>query len=107
MSGFDDWRESYRLTVHGQAFWSTGRQEGRCTLIDLSAGGVRIEGPVPSLKVGTRLHVALQLGDLCLERVPVEVIRMSDDTLGLEFRKLSSEHRARVEELIKQLIAAG
>ncbi len=103
MSGLDDWRAHPRVAVEGTALWSAGRIEGRCRLQDLSIGGVGISDLEPPLRIGTKFHVALVIGDRRLESVSVEVVRTSQKELGLRFLKLNQGLRRELEALIEEL----
>ena len=106
MSGFDDWRDHPRVGVDGEAFWSGDREEGSCRLVNLSAGGVQICDPRPALRVGTQLRVSLIVNELRIESIPVEVVRLSEDALGLCFLKLTDELEQQLEALIRDVIAS-
>ena len=106
VSGFDDWRESPRFDVAGSAFWSAGRLEGSCQVLNFSAGGVEIASPRPPLEIGSRMHVLLVIDDVRLESVPVEVVRMSPSGVGLRYVDLSEALGLQVEKLVYQLQGA-
>jgi hypothetical protein len=99
-----DEREYRRLSIDGEAFWSAGRIEGSCHLRNLSAGGVEISNPQPPLSVGTRLRVALFINQLSFESVAVEVVRVSEKSLGLQFVKPSEEFQRRIDALIQEIV---
>ena len=103
MSGPEDWRAHPRVAVEGTALWSAGRIEGRCRVRDLSMGGVGISELMPPLRIGTRLHVTLVIGERRLESVAVEVVQTSGRELGLRFRKLNRGFRRELEALIAEL----
>ena len=103
MSGLDDWRGHTRVKVEGEALWSTGRIEGRCRLRNISTGGVGVSDLEPPLRIGTKLHVALVIGDRRLAGVAVEVVQTSGRELGLRFRKLNQGLRRELEALIAEL----
>jgi hypothetical protein len=99
-----DEREYRRLSIDGEACWSAGRIEGSCTLKNLSAGGVEISNPHPPLKVGTRLHVALFINQLHFDAVLVEVVRVSEGSLGLQFVNPEEDFQRRIDALISELV---
>jgi hypothetical protein len=99
-----DEREYRRLSIDGEAFWSAGRDEGSCSLRNLSAGGVEISNPQPPLKVGTRLHVALFINQLSFDSVAVEVVRVSEESLGLRFVNPGEEFQRRIDALIQEIV---
>ena len=103
MSRSGDSRAHPRVEIEGAAFWSAARIEGRCRLRNLSIGGVGISDLEPPLRIGTKLHVALVIGDRRLEGVAVEVVQTSGREVGLRFRKLNQEFRRELEALIAEL----
>jgi hypothetical protein len=105
MSAFEDWRDHRRAAVRGCAYWSVGREEGRCDLLNLSAGGVEITNPRPGLRVGEKLHVTLEIHSLRFEPQLVEVVRLSSEGLGLRFCSDDPDFTRRVGELIDELLA--
>ena len=104
MSAFEDWRDHRRAAVQGCAYWSAGREEGRCDLLNLSAGGVEIRDPRPGLSVGQKMHVTLEINALRFEPQLVEVVRLSSEGLGLRFCDDDPEFTRRVAELIDELL---
>ncbi len=106
VSGFDDWRESSRFDVAGTAFWSAGRLEGSCQILNFSAGGVEIANPRPTLEIGSRLRVLLVIDDVRLEAVPVEVVRLSPNGVGLRYVDLSEVLQSQIQKLIYELQGA-
>ncbi len=106
MSGFDDWRESSRFDVTGTAFWSAGRLEGTCQILNFSAGGVEIANPRPALEIGARLRVLLVIDDVRLESVPVEVVRMSPSGVGLRYVDPSEALQLQMQKLVYELQGA-
>ncbi len=106
MSGSDDLRESPRFDVTGTAFWSAGRLEGSCQILNFSAGGVEIANPRPPLETGSRLRVLLIIDDVRLEAVPVEVVRMSPSGVGLRYVDPSEALQSQIEKLTYQLQGA-
>jgi hypothetical protein len=99
-----DEREFRRLNIDGEAFWSAGRIEGSCRLRNLSAGGVEISNPQPPLSEGTRLHVALFINQLHFESVAVEVVRVSEGSLGLRFVNPGEDFQRRIDALISEIV---
>ncbi len=99
-----DEREYRRLSIDGEAFWSAGRIEGSCRLRNLSAGGVAISDPQPTLKVGTRMHVSLFINQLHFEAVAVEVVQVSEGGLGLRFVDPGQEFQRRIDALISDIV---
>ena len=106
MRGLDDWREHPRVDIDGAAFWSAGRNEGSCTLRNLSLGGVSIRELRSPLRVGTKLRVALVIGDTRLESVPATVVRISARELAFCFGRLSPELKGQLEELLRKLMGS-
>ena len=103
MSRSGDSRAHPRVEIEGAAFWSAGRIEGRCRLRNLSVSGVGISDLSPPLRVGTKLHVTLVIGERRLESVSVEVVQASGRELGLRFRKLNQGFLRELEALIAEL----
>lgn len=106
MGGLDDWRQSARFDVRGNAFWSAGRLEGSCEVVNFSEGGVEIANPRPPLEVGAHMHVLLVIEDVRLEAVPVEVVRTSTSGLGLRYTRLDEKLQSQLEKLIYNLRGA-
>ena len=106
VSGLDDWRESSRFDVTGTAFWSAGRLEGSCQILNFSLGGVEIANPRPTLEIGSRLRVLLVIDDVRLEAVPVEVVRLSPNGVGLRYVEPSEALETQLQKLIYKLQGA-
>jgi hypothetical protein len=98
-----DRREVPRYRVRGQAFWSSGRMEGACRVVDVSVLGLGISDPVPSLEPGDRMEVTLVVGEgEVLSAVRVEVVHTARG-MGLAFVKPDPRLIARIEELTAEL----
>ena len=59
--------------------------------------------PQPPLSVGTRLHVALFINQLHFDAVLVEVVRVSEGSLGLQFVNPGEEFQRRIDALISEI----
>ena len=96
----DDRRQAPRYAVEGRAVWTVGRVEGTGRLLNISATGVEIADSEPPLQVGSRLSATFLIGDLRLESVPVEVVRRSENGLGLRFESAGEEIRSQIQALV-------
>ena len=99
-AGLADRRQAPRYAVEGTAVWTAGRVEGTGRLLNISAGGVEIADAEPPLQLGSHLSATLLIGDLRLESVPVNVVRRSENRLGLRFLSVSDEVRSQIELLV-------
>ncbi len=77
------------------------------TLINLSLGGCCItsETKIPA-KLWQSLEVQLTVRDLRL-RLPAEVRRVDDDTVGIQFLEVSSRKEEQIRYLIDELLEIG
>ena len=94
------------MDVDGAAFWSAGRDEGFCTLRNLSLGGASIREATSPLRVGAKLRIAIVIEDTRLESVSATVVRISDDELAFCFGTLTPEQKGQLEELLRKLIGS-
>ncbi len=100
VGGIEDWRLDPRMNVDGEAFWSAGRIEGSCRLVNLSMGGAAIEDTNVPLRVGSALLFTLRIGDLWIEGVRAEVARIVADELGLRFLSLTASQRTQIRSAL-------
>ncbi len=84
-----DQRATPRRDVIGKAFWSSGRQEGSCTLRNVSTGGALIERPDLPVAIGQRVVLTIDLGIGVTPAIHATVMRMSNGAVAFQFDRLT------------------
>ena len=101
-------RQHPRISIPGQAFWSSDRTEGWCDLLTLSSGGVGIS-PLLRLRPlkGAQFSLTLMINDLCFEGINAEAAEVAADRLCLRFVNLNERLQTRITNLINAIESSG
>ena len=96
-------RVQFRIT-----FSATPTLEGTGIILDLSAGGCRVESPL-LLTSGVTLELRIHVPDLAwpvmVEAATVQWV--SDQSFGLAFLRMKDPERQRLDQLISALMSAS
>ena len=102
----EDRRATPRLRVQFRTTFSAAlKLEGRGIMLDLSTGGCRIESPV-TVEPGASLELRIYVPDiewpLMIEAANVQ--RVSGQTFGLAFSRITETERERLGQVIRDLM---
>lgn len=93
-------RVQFRIT-----FSATPALEGTGVILDLSAGGCRVESPLmlsPGASLELRIHVPDLAWPVMVDAATVQWVR--DQTFGLAFLRMKDSERQRLDQLITALM---
>lgn len=96
-------RVQFRIT-----FNATPALEGTGIILDLSAGGCRVESPLsltPGVALELRIHVPDLAWPVMVEAATVQWVR--DQSFGLAFLRMKDPERQRLDQLISTLMSAS